>query len=307
MKTKIRIPKRWWVAIHLMLLAWIAWIVAGISDGAIVDRLQKIKPEQAIGKNMGLAGPLGHKKIDYFYVVRRNIFNSAQSQDFVDNISHTPSSGVNIGISGDNVPKTTLNLKLVGTVLSTDGHTYFAAIENKDTGEQHLYRLNEIVSEAKIVKIERNRALLKRGENIEALEIDFSLSSKGSSSTASLGVHARRGGVITRVAKGEYLVSRKYVDAQLKNMSKLLTQVRAVPNIDKNGSTNGFKLFSIKKGSVFDKLGLKNRDLVKRINGVELNSVENGLELFQALRNETSFEVDVLRGSKKTTLKFNLQ
>ncbi|VAX17050.1 hypothetical protein MNBD_NITROSPINAE02-1587, partial [hydrothermal vent metagenome] len=254
-------------------------------------------------------GAPGPQAIDYFYIIRRNIFNSDQSQEYVESLVRAPSPGVGVGIdiAGDDAPKTTLNLTLVGTVLPTDGHTYFAAIENKDTGEQRLYRLGETVSDATIVKIERNRALLKRGENIEALEIDFSLSSKGSSSTFSQGVPARRGGVISRVGKGEYLVSKKYVDDQLKNMNKLLTQVRAIPNLDKSGATNGFKLFSIKKGSVFDKLGLKNRDLVKRVNGVELNSVENGLELFQALRNETSFEVDVVRGSKNTTLKFNLQ
>ncbi len=307
MKTKIRIPKKWWVVIHLSLLVWIAWIVAGIADGAIVNKIDAIKPLASVGRSMGPMGTPGPQATDYFYIVRRNIFNSDQSQEYVDSLVRTPLPGASIDIAGDDVPKTTLNLRLVGTVLPTDGLTYFAAIENKDDGEQHLYRLGDTVSDATIVKIERNRALLKRGENIEALEIDFSLSSKGSLSSSSQGIPARRGGVISRVGKGEYLVSKKYVDDQLKNMNKLLTQVRAVPSLDKNGVTNGFKLFSIKKGSVFDKLGLKNRDLVKRVNGVELNSVENGLELFQALRNETSFEVDVVRGSKKTTLKFNLQ
>jgi general secretion pathway protein C len=71
--------------------------------------------------------------------------------------------------------------------------------------------------------------------------------------------------------------------------------------------TDGFKVFAIRKGSLFDKIGLQNNDVVKRINGVELDSAEKGLELFQALKNETTFNVDLMRKSQKTTMRFSVQ
>ena len=44
-------------------------------------------------------------------------------------------------------------------------------------------------------------------------------------------------------------------------MSQLFTQIRAVPHFE-GGQSIGFRLFAIRRGSLFDKIGLKNGDII---------------------------------------------
>lgn len=305
---KVRIPRRAWTLIHLTLIVWIAYILSGAISSQIGGYIEKTYGASGDISLQKAAPPALKRPVDYFSIVQRNIFNSAQA-------IKSPKSDA--GASGGllptapttGAPKTTLNLELLGTVLDSDGKFHMAAIKVKGSEEQKLYKIRDSVSGATIVSVERNRVGLLNSGRLEILEIDYSKSaglttgaSGRAGSAASLGLKD-----IVKSGESDYLVSRRYADSQLKNMSRLITQVRAVPNIDKNGVTDGFKLFSIKKGSLFSKIGLKNHDVIQRINGVEINSAEKGLELFQALKHESSFEVDLLRRKQKTTLRFSIQ
>ncbi len=308
MKIKIRIPKRLWTLVYLLLIGLIAWTSAGIVNGVLANKIDVISPptmQKPGSKFAKKAFPAGQE--DFSYIIRRNIFNSAQAPGDAEKFLQKAS----LEAVGDNVaaPKTTLNLKLVGTVIDAKGDYRLAVIEvgGGDNNGQRLFRPNDTVSGATIAKIERDRVLLNRGGVIEALVIDFTKPRKKGLKSLKRGMKGSGRAEVTKVSKGEYVVSKQYIQSQLNNMNRLLTQVRAVPNVDKSGAANGFKLFSVRKGSIFNKIGLKNRDVVQRINGVNLDSAEKGLELFQALRNETSFEVDILRNSRKTTLRFNVQ
>jgi general secretion pathway protein C len=304
---KVRIPKRAWTLIHLTLIVWIAYILSGTISRQIGGYIEKSYETAAPVTTQNDGRPVIKRPVNYFSIVQRNIFNSAQALkspkgglDAPGGIPTTPMTGA---------PKTTLNLELVGTVLDSTGKFRLAIIQVKDSKDQSLYKIRDSISGATIVSVERNRVGLMNGGRLEVLEIDYTKSAslrsggKGrAGSSANLGLRG-----VVKSGESDYLVGRRYIDSQLKNMGKLLTQVRAVPNMDKNGVTDGFKLFSIKKGSLFSKIGLKNHDVIQRINGVEINSAEKGLELFQALKHESSFEVDLLRKKQKTTLRFSIK
>jgi len=103
------------------------------------------------------------------------------------------------------------------------------------------------------------------------------------------------------------VMDRNFLQNQMKDMSSLLTQVRAVPNKTKDGAIDGFKVFQIQKGSVFEKIGLKNMDVLKRVNGQTLNSAEKGLELFSAFKSEERFELDIVRNDDEKTIIVEVQ
>jgi general secretion pathway protein C len=305
MKTKFRIPKGGWLAIHLFLLGWSAWILAGIVAGAVAPA--------SVGSGVAEPHPAPLRPVaaetdrDYALILRRNIFNSAQTESDAQIPSGSASRSEGELASA---PRTTLSLRLVGTVADPTGKGRLAAIERKDSKEQGVYRVDEPLMDAIIVRIERNRVYLARGGGVtEVLETDFDEPATGADSRRAdkRGGAAASGADVSESGDGDYVLSDRYVKAQLANMSALLTQVRAVPNVGKDGAAEGFKLFSIKKGSIFDKIGFENQDVVKRVNGVELDSAEKGLELFQALRSEKNFVVDIERGTAKKSLSFNIQ
>jgi general secretion pathway protein C len=101
-------------------------------------------------------------------------------------------------------------------------------------------------------------------------------------------------------------VDRAEVDNALSNLSKVATQARIVPSF-RNGKPNGFKLFSIKPGSIYSKIGLKNGDVIQKINGYEMNSPDKALEIYQKLKDASSVSIEFQRRGKSKHFNYNIQ
>ncbi len=111
---------------------------------------------------------------------------------------------------------------------------------------------------------------------------------------------------IVKTGDNRYGVARSTVDNALNNLSQLATQARVVPAFE-GGKPVGFKLFSIKPGSLYSKIGLQNGDVISRINGYEMSSPEKGLEVYSKLKDSTNITVDVKRRGKPMTLDYTIQ
>ncbi len=313
LRTKFRIPKRVWTVVNLLLLTWIAWIAAGIVGIQAKETLTSIKPSPVKKVDTVLATASETSVKDFSRIVNRNIFNSSA---VTTDLTTTPLIE-DVSATDDNLadaPVSSIKAKLLGTLLEPDGNVKLAAIELEEAKEQGVYKENDRFLDALIVRISRNRVYISRSGRMEVMRVDFSewtakqgpggppgAKGKGAAPTPGSGPD------VSQLGEGEYAVSRRYIDSQLANMSKLITEVRAVPNIQKDGSADGFRLFAIKKDSLFSKIGFQNKDVVKRINGVKLDSAEKGLELFQALRHESSFDIDIERNSQKASMRFSVQ
>jgi len=302
---KIRIPKAGFAVIHLVFIGLTAWMAAGAVSSFIADRLVSSRPVGASAPSASAAPVVKAKEI-FTGSLRRNIFSSALGPEDISQISEADITGSLDGGEGlgASVPRTTLGLKLIGTVIDPFGMYKLAAIEVKETKEQKFYKTQDTVLGAKVAMILRNKVILNRAGKMESLSAEFDDGGTPGKVAAGGGM---MGQDVSQLSESQYAVSKRYLDSQLASMSQLLTDVRAIPNLDKSGVTDGFKVFAIRKGSLFDKIGLQNNDVVKRINGVELDSAEKGLELFQALKNETTFNVDLMRKSQKTTMRFSVQ
>ena len=108
---------------------------------------------------------------------------------------------------------------------------------------------------------------------------------------------------IKKVGGNSYEVQQSEIDGALANLSKLATQARVVPAFE-GGQSIGFKLFSIRPNSLYAKIGLKNGDIVTRINGYEINSPDKALEIYQKLKDSKQINVDLKRRGKATTLDY---
>lgn len=108
---------------------------------------------------------------------------------------------------------------------------------------------------------------------------------------------------IRKVGEGKYEVGQGEVDKALNNLAELSTQARIVPAFE-GGKTVGFKLFSIRPGSLYSKIGLQNGDVITRINGYEMSSPEKGLEIYTKLKDSKQVTVDLKRRGKPQTLDY---
>lgn len=104
-------------------------------------------------------------------------------------------------------------------------------------------------------------------------------------------------------------VSKTAVDQHLMNLSDLLASAQAVPRVRAAPGgrqvIDGFELRQIRAGSVVEKVGLRDGDVLLEVNGVPLDGLPAVLRLFGQAQAAGQATLTVLRGSERMT--FNLR
>lgn len=102
---------------------------------------------------------------------------------------------------------------------------------------------------------------------------------------------------VLEVGKDEYKISQAFFNEQLGDIKNLMKTTRLIPAVEVS-SMKGFAIQSIEKDSVFAQLGLTSDDIIREVNGVELNSLAKGQEAFEALKQSKRIELTVKRGEQ---------
>lgn len=263
---------------------------------------------QAPAEEKIIAGPESLKPI-----IERNIFDS-QATGEVAETETVPEQEVDL--TGEARP-TSLKIKLISTFSVGGGMDQRSSciIEGGEgKGRQDVYTVSDqkqFAPDTKIVKILNSRVEFVNKGHLEYVELeDFT-------KVASLNVPPtpldttvitkgeKEGEKIEQAGEGKFVIDRAEIDSAIANLDKLYTQIRAVPHF-KEGKPNGLKLLSVKKDSVFAKLGLKRGDILQKINGMELD-IKKGLEIFNQLKTETSITIDVERGGAQQALEYEIR
>ncbi|NVJ13677.1 type II secretion system protein GspC [Myxococcus sp. AM010] len=193
---------------------------------------------------------------------------------------------------GSAAMNTSLRLKLLGTLVAHDSKWSLASLEDLDAKRIRSVMTGDALQGARVVSIERERITFLVDGREEFIRADR----HGGASPAPVlaNVAPVQTGVRT-VGEHTYEVSRRAVEDALANMDGLLTQARVVPAF-RDGKPQGFKVFSIKKGSLYEQLGIQSGDVLRRINGVSLDTPDRALEAFTLLRGAPHLELDIERG-----------
>jgi len=104
-------------------------------------------------------------------------------------------------------------------------------------------------------------------------------------------------------------VPKASVNHYLVNLPELMNSARATPRFHDaaNGQRvmEGFEVGQIKEGSVVEKLGLKNGDVIFEVNGQALDSLATVVRLFSEAQSLPQATLGVLRGGRRMTFVFN--
>jgi general secretion pathway protein C len=111
---------------------------------------------------------------------------------------------------------------------------------------------------------------------------------------------------ITKVGENQYKIPQADIDEVMANLNGVATQARIVPSFE-NGKPNGFKLFSIKPTSIFNKIGLQNGDVIGKINGYDMSSPDKALEVYNKIKDAKEISVEMNRRGQKQTMQYNIQ
>ena len=156
----------------------------------------------------------------------------------------------------------------------------------------------------------RDRAVLVRNVLANRLEVLTFASAglKGLPPTAASPVAVEAPTVRRSAAGVDVTLSKSAVDHYLVNLPELLTSALATPHMrelpDGTRAMDGFVLGEIKPGSVIEQLGLKNGDVIQRVNGEPLDSLAAAIRLAVGAQTRAESTMDVLRAGKILTFAF---
>jgi hypothetical protein len=119
-------------------------------------------------------------------------------------------------------------------------------------------------------------------------------------------IFANLGTEISKTDGSHYILTRKGLEAVLGNISALSRSMRIAPEV-KNGKPNGFRVSSIKPGSLLALVGFQNGDSIQAVNGNEISTPEKALETYTKLRSTGLVRASILREGKPVTIEIKIE
>jgi general secretion pathway protein C len=223
-------------------------------------------------------------------------------------------------MSADGVPITSLPLRLVATNVSTAAIDSFATIENTSSAKRGSYKIGGRIPDAGEVKHIRGKYVDFENSSSHRLErILLTLGPEPPTQPAAYVPPQPAANVppidevsqmiesgVKQVSDTNFDIDRRLVEKVLENPAVVAQGARIVPSI-RNGKPNGFKLYAIRPGSIYAKIGLVNGDTIHSINGFELTTMDKALEVYTKVRDANNLTVEAERRGKPVTFNYSFK
>ncbi len=214
------------------------------------------------------------------------------------------------------------DLELLGTVVA--GQRSLAVI--RMGGEVKNYRLGGEIPGGRIEEVRRHEVVIRNHDRsltvLRLVELATaggstpgSAASVSPSRSATAASRAAPGGQATAGPAGDavrsagsnrWVVARSTANAARENLGEQLRLVLMQPNLV-DGKTDGFAIRRIQSTSLLAQMGLQRDDIVKRVNGMPLDSPEKGLQIMQQLREARQITVDLVRAGKPLSFSYEIE
>ncbi|HOV22047.1 MAG TPA: hypothetical protein P5150_07140 [Candidatus Ratteibacteria bacterium] len=244
-------------------------------------------------------------KEDYNVILKRNIFTTPYIEEKEikkESILKPP-------------PPPSLNtlIKAKGVILI--GETGYGIVEVK--GKDIIVRKNEKILGAEVVKIENDSIVFFYNDKEEKLQIE-KITEKGNFVKATPEINVKIEENINtnkeekEISQPEFkepvVVDFEKTISELKNDKDLFNNVNIIPNIEE-GNVNGFKINNLPENSIPFQYGLRNGDIIYRVNGIVINSMPKGLAVYnQIVKSGTkTVTVEVIRNGSPVVFSYTLK
>jgi len=187
---------------------------------------------------------------------------------------------------------------LIGTI---EGESFAGAVLADAANQQAFYRRGEKLPDgAQLVKVNRDQVSLKRPDGV-TVEIQLVDDTKIVNIAKAV-----PGSGVRKLSEGKYMVDQREVASSTENLNQILTQARALPFIEQ-GKTVGFRISEIVPGSIYEKIGLVNGDVIQRVNSQSVDDPGKFFQLYQGLKDEKQVSIDLLRNGQRQTVNYDIR
>jgi general secretion pathway protein C len=266
------------------------------------------------------------RKHDAAVVLKRNIFDSERGDLTLEPLPESGETLDGVPIAewdpSQPPPKCSNSLRLVGSVMSPrDPEWSFAAISGTDDGKTMLYREGSVVDGSKIVAVYPSSVVVSSSGGACQL-LMFEEEEPGAPKTAKKtpatpakkSTNPRNAGLtdeelndgIEKITDTKFNIQRSLVDKVLANQGSLMKTARVIPH-EEDGRVVGMRLYGIRRNSLLGRLGVRNGDMLRTINGFDMTSPDSALEAYTRLRTADGLTLAIKRQNKDMTIEYNIE
>ncbi len=229
---------------------------------------------------------------DYRPILTRDLFETTKTP-----LPAAAKTEVNL----DDMEQTKLNLKLWGTVTGSEEQAY-AVIEDTQKRQQNLYRVGDSIQNAIVKMIRRAKVVLQVDGRDEILSMEEIKQGSGRRSYRS----ERREPSQRSTRTQRVSMKRSMINNAINDVSKLMTQVKIQPHMEE-GQPDGLAISNIKPNSIFRRMGLRNGDILKKVEGQDIRTVDDALRLYDSMKSADRVSVVIERRGSLRTIDYSIR
>ena len=201
-------------------------------------------------------------------------------------------------------PPSAGDLTLLGTVVGSFRET-FALILKSSSKEERVFRLGDTVfSAGPLVSVKKDVAEILIGGKRVPILTPNAVAQAGAKESAP--AQTSSGGLATQAGSGSYVIDQRALNAALDNIGQAMTDARLLPSV-KDGKVEGFRASEVKPQGIFGTIGIKNGDVLLRMNDFPIDSPEKAIQSFASLKGQSRIKLDLIRDGQPTTYNYDIR
>lgn len=208
--------------------------------------------------------------------------------------------------SAQAVPATApAELMLLGTAVGSFRET-FALVRHMTNQEERVFRLGDMVFDAgRLAEVGTEKAyIVINNRKVELLTpMTPPASPQGGQATSGT---AHTVTAVSSTGAGSYVIDQRALNAALDNPAQAMSDARLLPS-QRDGKVEGFRASEVKPNGVFSMIGIKNGDVLLRLNDFPMDSPDRALQSFIALKGQNRLKLDIIRDGQPQTFNYDIR
>lgn len=199
---------------------------------------------------------------------------------------------------------------LIGTVVFPSKKSY-AIFEEVSSKKQEIFKENEQVFGIGVLKdVAKDKAYIIAGNRKVSFDIPvyrgISLHVDGPVKNPVFVPPPPQTIMSQKIGEREWIIDQRALTKTLEDMGKVLTDARLLP-YKEGDKVIGFSVSEIKSEGIFNLIGLRNGDILLRVNNYEIDSPEKGVQLLTGIKGESNVTLDIIRDGQKMNMRYQIR
>ncbi|RJR16497.1 MAG: hypothetical protein C4581_09740 [Nitrospiraceae bacterium] len=200
------------------------------------------------------------------------------------------------------------NLVLIGTVTGPENLSYAIFEDKSQPNVQEVFGYNEkVFNYGTLTSITMTSVDIRQDSQTITLTFPSDEPITGIEDRAkSTPAEVPQTSFARKVGEQEYILDSRRVQQSLGNPEQILTDARLLPNFV-DGKQMGFKISEVIPDGLYGSLGIKNGDVLLRVNGLEISNPEVAIQAMSALKGMNRVNLDIVRGGKNMSMSYQIR